>query len=105
MNITAAMLSKVDEAGRVLRALSNRHRMLILCELVGGEKSVGELAQRLGCRDSSVSQQLALLRRDRIVNARRDAQTVWYSLACEPARELLATLHRIYCGSDSMCQH
>jgi DNA-binding transcriptional ArsR family regulator len=54
-------------------------------------------------RDSTVSQHLALLRRDGLVETRRDGQTIWYSIASQPARELLATLYRLYCGTGSAC--
>jgi DNA-binding transcriptional ArsR family regulator len=70
-----------------LKAISNRHRLLIICQLIDGERSVGDLARFLGLRDSTVSQHLALLRNDGLVSARRDAQTIHYSIASAPARE------------------
>ncbi|MBB1090220.1 helix-turn-helix transcriptional regulator [Rhodopseudomonas palustris] len=91
------MEAAADRASELLKALSNRHRLLIVCQLIGGERAVGELAEMLGLRDSTVSQHLALLRRDGLVSARRDAQTVYYSIASEPAREILTTLYRVYC--------
>nr|WP_184260332.1 metalloregulator ArsR/SmtB family transcription factor [Rhodopseudomonas rhenobacensis] len=96
MNIDA-MEQAADQASELLKALSNRHRLLIICQLVDGERSVGDLAQLLGLRDSTVSQHLALLRKDGLVAARRDAQTIYYSIASAPARELLTTLYRVYC--------
>src|SRR5579864_8606156 len=86
-----------DEASELLKALANRHRLLIICQLIDGEHSVGELAEFLGLRDSTVSQHLALLRKDGLVSARRDAQTIYYSIASEPAREVLKTLYQVYC--------
>ena len=86
-----------DRASGLLKALSNRHRLLIICQLIDGERSVGELAELLNLRDSTVSQHLALLRKDGLVFARRDAQTIFYSIASEPAREVLKTLYQVYC--------
>ena len=68
------MEQAADEASTLLKALSNRHRLLIICQLIDGEHSVGELAEFLSLRDSTVSQHLALLRKDGLVSARRDAQ-------------------------------
>jgi len=82
----------------MLKAMANRHRLMILCEVLGGARSVGELARTLGLRVSTVSQHLALLRRDALVSASREGQTVWYTIASAPARRLVETLHEIYCG-------
>jgi DNA-binding transcriptional ArsR family regulator len=87
-----------DEASGLLKALSNRHRLLIICQLIDCERSVGELAEFLKLRDSTVSQHLALLRKDGLVSARRDAQTIFYSIASEPARDVLKTLYQAYCA-------
>jgi len=92
------MQTAADDASDLLRALANRHRLLILCQLVERQRSVGELAEFLTIRDSTVSQHLALLRRDGIVAARRDGQTIWYSIRSAPARALVETLYRIYCA-------
>jgi DNA-binding transcriptional ArsR family regulator len=96
MNIDA-MEAAADRASDLLKALANRHRLLIICQLVDGERSVGDLAGFLGLRDSTVSQHLALLRRDGLVAARRDAQTIYYSIASDAAREVLSVLYRVYC--------
>jgi DNA-binding transcriptional ArsR family regulator len=92
------MRANADAASDLLKALANRHRILILCQLIEGERSVGDLAQFLDIRDSTVSQHLALLRRDGLVAARREGQTIWYSISSSPARALLKTLYRVYCG-------
>ncbi|MDF3809592.1 MULTISPECIES: metalloregulator ArsR/SmtB family transcription factor [Rhodopseudomonas] len=94
------MEAAADQASDLLKALSNRHRLLILCQLIDGEQSVGHLAELLGLRDSAVSQHLALLRKDALVTARRDAQTIYYSIASEPARDVLTTLYRVFCPPD-----
>jgi DNA-binding transcriptional ArsR family regulator len=90
-----------DQASDLLKALSNRHRLLIICQLIEGERSVGELAEFLNLRDSTVSQHLALLRKDGLVSSRRDAQTIFYSIASEPAREILKTLYQVFCAPNS----
>ena len=99
MKINAKALElSADRAIDLLKALANRHRLLIICQLIDGERSVGDLAEFLGLRDSTVSQHLALLRKDGLVSARRDAQTVYYSIASAPARQVLAALYRVYCA-------
>ena len=98
MKIKAEMMeAAADQASELLKALSNRHRLMIVCQLIGGERSVGELAASVGLRDSTVSQHLALLRKDELVATRRDGQTIYYAIASEPAREILTTLYRLYC--------
>ena len=82
----------------MLKALANRHRLIIICQLIEKERSVGELAAALNIRDSTVSQHLSLLRRDGLVTPRRDGQTIWYSIGSPQARELARTLYRIYCS-------
>jgi DNA-binding transcriptional ArsR family regulator len=91
------MNTAADAASELLKSLANRNRLLILCQLGEGECSVGELASFLGIRDATASQHLALLRKDGLVTARRDGQTIWYSIASMPAREVLSTLFRIFC--------
>lgn len=105
MNIQAkidpqAMRAAADEASALLKALSNRHRLLILCQLIGGEKSVGQLADFLGVRDSTASQHLALLRRDRVISGRRDGQTIWYRISSQPALEIMQVLYESYCAGS-----
>ena len=95
------MMAAADNASALLKALSNRHRLVIICQLSEKARSVGELAALLGIRDSTVSQHLALLRKDGLVAARRDGQTIWYSIASSPARELVRTLNRIYCAAPA----
>ncbi len=99
MKIDSEIMERAaDEASGLLKALSNRHRLLIICQLIDAERSVGELAESLSLRDSTVSQHLALLRRDGLVSARRDAQTIFYSITSEPARDVLKTLYQAYCA-------
>ena len=97
------MRQSAGAAEEMLKALANRHRLMILCHLIEGERPVGELAQFLDLRDSTVSQHLALLRKDGLVAARREGQTIWYALASEPVRKLVETLYDIYCGPSAVC--
>lgn len=97
MNIEG-MAEAVEQATELLKSLANRHRLLILCNLVDGERSVGELARLIGARDAAVSQQLALLRKDGLVRTRRDGQTIFYTLAGSEAAKVIETLHGIYCS-------
>lgn len=94
------MRGAADQASELLKALSNQHRLLILCRLIDGEKSVGQLAEFLGIRDSTVSQHLALLRRDGIIAGRRDGQTIWYHIESGPARAVMEVLYAAYCSQQ-----
>jgi len=85
----------------LLKALAHESRLMILCHLVEGEKSVGELEQLMLLRQPSVSQQLARLRFDRLVNARRDGRTIYYSLGSEEAKKVVTLIHGLYCGTDA----
>ena len=95
-----AMNLAADEASDLLKSLANRHRLLILCQLLDGERSVGELVAFLQIRDSAVSQHLALLRKDGLVTARREGQSIRYSIASAPARTVISALAGIYCVPD-----
>ncbi|KPF46079.1 ArsR/SmtB family transcription factor [Rhizobium sp. G187] len=95
-----AMKAGADLASELLKSLSNRYRLLILCRLSDGEHSVGQLAEFLGIRDSTVSQHLALLRREKVISGRRDGQTIWYRIESEPARAVIATLYANFCQSS-----
>ncbi len=98
------MLASAGEAEELLKAIANRHRLTILCQLIDGERSVGELADILSLRDSTVSQHLALLRKDGLVSTRRDGQTIWYAIDSAPARKMLETLYQIYCAPAAICR-
>ena len=91
------MITEIDRASAFLKALSGRSRLLLLCHLWDGEKSVGELARLTGSRDTAVSQQLALLRREGMVSARRSGQMIFYSLASPEAKRMLESLHGLFC--------
>ena len=89
-------------AARLLKALSNEKRLLIVCTLFKGEKSVGELEEIVGLSQSALSQHLARLRRDRVVNTRRAAQTIYYSFHDDAANRVLECLYTIYC-QEGVC--
>lgn len=86
------------QAAALLRALANEQRLLILCHLsAAGELSVSALGERMALSQSSLSQHLARLREDGVVNFRREAQTLFYHIADEKAARILALLHQLYC--------
>src|SRR5689334_12635058 len=88
-------------AGRVaefLASLANPHRLLVLCQLVEGEKSVGELERAIGIRQATLSQQLARLRGEGLVATRRSAQTIYYRLARPEVEQTLALMHALFCA-------
>lgn len=97
MNIEP-LQSRVGEAAALMKALANPHRLMILCELHQGERSVGALERAVGLRQSPLSQHLAKLRRDRLVATRREAQTIHYSLSSPKVGEVMALLYRLFCG-------
>lgn len=93
------------DAARLLKALGNENRLMLLCLLVEGERSVGELNTRLALSQSALSQHLAVLREDGLVQTRREAQTIYYSLVEGPAQRIIDTLHDIYCaGERPLCE-
>lgn len=93
----AQLEDNARRAAGLLKAMSNASRLVILCQLAEGERSVGELAQRVGASQSGISQHLAVLRREHVVASRRDKQTVFYSLGSDDVVALMATLHKVFC--------
>ncbi len=91
-----AMRRRVRPASGLLKAMSNERRLLILCHLMQGEKSVGELAELIGIGQSALSQQLARLRNAELVKTRRKAQQIYYSLSGKNARAIIRALHKIF---------
>ncbi len=85
------------EAARLLRAMSNERRLLILCQLSGRERSVGELQPLVGLSQSALSQHLAILREEGMVATRREGQTIWYRIADPAAVKVIETLADLYC--------
>ncbi len=92
-----AVLAHAQQASEFLKALSHQARLVILCLLTQGEKSVTEIEQLLRLRQPAVSQQLARLRADDLVETRRDGKNVYYSLARPEVRDIIESLHRSFC--------
>jgi DNA-binding transcriptional ArsR family regulator len=86
-----------EKASELLGAMANPRRLMVLCKLIDGEKSVNMLAQSVGLSQSALSQHLAKLREKGLVTTRRDAQTIWYGLASQEVRGVLSTLYGLYC--------
>ena len=86
------------KASGLLRVMANESRLLILCNLLEGEKAVQEIQEVVGLSQSALSQQLAILRGEKLVATRREAQSVYYSLASPEAETMIATLYEIYCS-------
>lgn len=86
-----------DDAGQLLKALGNPDRLLLLCQLVEGEMNVGELEQRLQIVQPTLSQQLGVLRREGLVDTRRDGRQIYYRICSEDALAIIQTLHSLYC--------
>lgn len=96
-----AMESQASKASSLLSAMCNEKRLMLLCQLVDGERSVGELTKLLASPQSTISQHLALLRREGFVRARRDGQTQYYSLDGDEVRAILETLQALYCAPQT----
>ena len=92
-----AMSRKADQAARLLRALSHGARLRVVCELVEGERSAGDLVRASGLSQSALSQHLAKLREEKLVVTRRDAQTIYYRIADSRALQVLKVLYELYC--------
>jgi DNA-binding transcriptional ArsR family regulator len=91
------LLANARQASELLKALSHEVRLLILCFLIEGEKSVGEIEKLLDLRQPAVSQQLARLRADGLVETRRNGKSIYYSLARSEVRDVIAVLHDAFC--------
>ena len=99
MNLTE-LAPKAAQAESFLKALANRHRLMILCELHNGERSVTALQEAIGLTQSSLSQHLARLREDDLVNTRRESQAIFYSLAHSGVTRIIGLLYELYCADD-----
>ena len=90
--------AKAGAAEAMLKAVANRHRLVILCELLKGERSVGALQAGVGLSQSALSQHLARLRDDNLVATRRESQTIHYSLSSRRVARLIGLLYELYCA-------
>src|SRR5215471_181555 len=91
------MSGNAKKASDFLKALAHESRLLILCILAQGEKSVSELEDLLNLRQPTVSQQLARLRADRLVSTRRDGKAIYYRLASDEARVVIGAIYDVFC--------
>lgn len=94
----ARLQGSAKNATELLKVMSNQWRLLILCHLADGEKSVGNLERELGLGQSALSQHLAVLRREKLVRTRRDAQSIYYSLDSDDAKAIMGTLYERFCS-------
>ncbi len=92
---------RAEEAAALLASMANAKRLLVLCHLVEGERSVGDLASIAGLSQSAVSQHLGRMRLQGLVATRREGQTIFYSLASREVRAVLETLYGLYCGPEN----
>lgn len=95
-----ALEARAIEVAATLDAMANPKRLLVMCTLLKGEKSVGELAEIVKLSPAALSQHLGKMRALRLVATRRDGQTIYYSLASPAVSEILATLYRVYCATE-----
>lgn len=93
--------AKAEEVAAVLAAMANPKRLIVMCTLLGGEKSVGVLADIVSLTPAALSQHLGKLRALRLVATRRDGQTIYYSLASAEVQALLETLYRVFCAPQT----
>ena len=91
------MVGSAKRASDFLKALAHESRLMILCILAEGEKSVGELEDLLALRQPTVSQQLARLRADGLVSTRRDGKAIYYNLASDEARVVIGAIYDVFC--------
>ena len=85
-----------------MKTLGHKDRLMVLCYLSSGEKSVGELARLLDIPQSPLSQHLARMRKEKLVTTRRDAQTIYYSIASQEATRMVQLMHELYCSDQEV---
>ncbi|WP_339650796.1 metalloregulator ArsR/SmtB family transcription factor [Halopseudomonas pelagia] len=89
------------KAHALLKALSNRDRLMLLCHLAGGERNVGELETNLGIMQPTLSQQLGVLRREGLVATRREGKLIYYRIASAEALAVINTLYQLFCTQEN----
>ncbi|WP_416896409.1 MAG: ArsR/SmtB family transcription factor [Minwuia sp.] len=95
---TDSLMENARRAASFLKAIGHESRLVILCTLAEGEKSVGELERLLKQRQAGISQQLARLRAEGLVQARRDGKQVYYSLSSNEARAVVGIVYQMFCA-------
>ncbi|MBM3545451.1 MAG: helix-turn-helix transcriptional regulator [Alphaproteobacteria bacterium] len=96
----ARMEASATEAEAFLRSIASRHRLMVLCSLLDGEVSAGELGRALGLTQSNLSRHLSTLREEGLVATRRERTTIYYRIASERVRPILQELYRLFCAPD-----
>ncbi len=94
------ILSNATTAANFLKAIGHEGRLMILCHLASGEKSVTELEELLSARQAAVSQQLSRLRLEGLVQPRRDGKTIYYSLTDDRSRAIIELVYELFCQND-----
>jgi DNA-binding transcriptional ArsR family regulator len=95
-----ALMDNARDAAEFLKALSHEARLVILCMLAEGEKSVSEIEEILNLRQPAVSQQLARLRADNLVETRRDGKNIYYTLSRPEVRKIIEALYESFCNAQ-----
>ena len=95
------MNEAADKASALMRTLGHKGRLLILCQLATGEKSVGELSENLDIPQSPLSQHLSRMRKEGLVQTRREAQSIYYTLKAGEAGKIIECLYGMYCADDA----
>ena len=94
------MMENATRATNYLKAISHEGRLMLLCHLASGEKSVTELEELLSARQAAVSQQLGRLRLEGLVQPRREGKTIYYSLADDKSRKIIGLVYDLFCNPD-----
>jgi DNA-binding transcriptional ArsR family regulator len=94
------MAQSAARASALMKTLGHKDRLMILCHLAGGEKSVGQIADLLEIPQSPLSQHLSRMRKEGLVNTRREAQTIYYSLKSGEASRIVEVLYELFCASE-----
>ena len=97
-----ALEDKAESAAEFLKMMASAPRLLLMCLVLEEERSVGELAEKTGMRMPTVSQQLALLRAQGLVTTRREGTTIYYRLASEPVKDIMAMLYKHFCAGEDL---
>ena len=95
-----ALQENAQHVSKLLKVMANKWRLLVLCHLANEELSVGDLESRLGLSQSALSQHLAVLRREKLVATRRNAQSIFYSLESDDVKAVMATLYERFCATS-----
>ena len=95
------MAHSAGQASALMKTLGHRDRLMILCHLAGGEKSVGQIAKLLEISQSPLSQHLSRMRKEGLVETRREAQTIYYSLKSGEAARIVEVLYELFCASEN----